>query len=725
MNKTDSLQYFDDIKISRQYFGARLIYFLLEASKAFKLFRNIMVIAIVSIFVFIWYIFLVLSQRLNIGSVLFCFIISELILLLSVIIFFRISFLLSSRFSMKLHVGMRDAALFFCPLICFSLGFFVSDIVVLFIFFFSELVLLAYYEKIVAGKKQHDLDIPRILNADEPIDAAFLNAKNLKKFNILGETRNAVLVEQDSLVEFRLNKKADEFTFALGLRETLDNCGKIAKIQVCLVDLRNKREVLFIKVFNPKSNYDERGWLDQRVKIDWTKIDFETHKFIVEAEEISEKKFSGCYFSEPRIINKNRKPKKIIFVVFDALRHDHVGCYGYSRNTTPHIDDFSDDGIIFRNAFVQGEWTLTSFMSFLTSLFPSSHGVYHPTLYQRLSEKNVTLPEILRKNGFVSKCYFTHKRLVSNFGFARGFDSHLFRQCDKENKIATSDDVLSHAIDTLSFHRDDDLFLMLHFFDTHQPCNPASPYTDLYDMTYAKEAVKDVRSFLLKNGASNFSERDVLNLIARCDAEVVRADKRFGQLIDYLKSTGQYEDALIIFTSDHGMPLNDHGNLTELKLLDEQVRVPLIIKFPESLIWKKLLKTDECFVNANIDVAPTILDVLNMDIPESLQGVSLLAVLQGAEKSCSKYAISESFFNNSYNVSIRDVNYRYNVSFPFDFCDFNEIKLDFSKEEIFKLGECGTEVAINNKEIDSVILNKYREIIKVHIQSSKKRKLSR
>ena len=90
-----------------------------------------------------------------------------------------------------------------------------------------------------------------------------------------------------------------------------------------------------------------------------------------------------------------KPPKGIILISLDTLRADHLSCYGYHRNTSPNIDAFAKEGILFENALVQSSWTLPSHMSIMTSLYPFSHGVEHGD--QQLSEDHLTLAELLRE----------------------------------------------------------------------------------------------------------------------------------------------------------------------------------------------------------------------------------------------------------------------------------------------------------------------------------------
>ncbi|MCK4852175.1 MAG: sulfatase, partial [Candidatus Omnitrophica bacterium] len=443
--------------------------------------------------------------------------------------------------------------------------------------------LYLYYEKRVAVKKQPDLDIPCALEADEAVDFIVRGEAVRKKIQINGDTRDAFILGPGEEVELTLLAKARNIKFAVGVRE-LSGQGRFPGTGVKVFEKKDgsERILLYAGHMDPSGDHNARNWAE--VDLELPAGGEERERSIVVSADPRDRSVKdgperSLCFAGPRISGRSA-PRKIILIVLDAVRADHVGCYGYARGLTPNIDELAGAGTRFSNAIVQGEWTLPSFMSMLTGMYPSAHHVYHHTRYHSLDKKVRTLPGVLRKNGFMTRSYFTHKRLMSHFGFARGFDSHLFRQCDKQWNTATADDVTDRALDMLEFHKHDDLFLMAHYFDTHQPCDPPSPYSGMFDKLYGSKVRKNVRQVLLEGKGQGFDEKDLYNLIARYDAEIFKVDLKVGIIVDHLKRTGQYDDAMIIVTADHGMLLNDHGSLTRITLFDETVRVPFIVKYP-------------------------------------------------------------------------------------------------------------------------------------------------
>ena len=651
----------------------RLLYLLLQYKKAIIEHKIIMGVGLFYLVVFTG--FIVSPEYLILAL--------QAMLIINFLVTTCLAVFLSQRFAIKLSAGIRDIMLGFIILITFGFGFMTGvHPYLLGLFVICSIALLVFYIKTLPSK-QRDIDIPNILPADKAVDIVLPKDSVFEKHEVFGDMRNCLLAKA-----FRLKEEADSIRLGIGIAETIKNYKHDIKVSIHIKDSLLREVLLFSKVFSPRKHYEERAWLDIDLDLDWKKTDFASHLFSIKVEDYNgNSKGLECYISEPRFKRGTHRPRKIIFAVFDALRHDHIG------DMTPHINSFSKDAVVFKNAFVQGEWTLTSFMSYLTSLYPSVHGVYHPTKQQDLHPSVITLPQILREEGFVTKCFYTHKRLISSDGFSRGFDSRLIRHTDKENKVADCDDVLSYAVDTLDLHKKDDLFLMLHFFDAHQPCSPPSPYSGKFDKTYGKPEIKSVRIHLLKNKNSDFNSRDIENLTARYDAEIYRQDKRFGQLIDNMKSTGQYDDAMIILASDHGMLLNDHESLIAIKLFDQTLKVPLIVKFPNSQG-----AVNDAIVQANIDVMPTILDTFGIK-----GGAS-----QGKSFTYNEFAISESLFNNCYTVSVRDTHYRYLVN------------TDSSEEELYRVFPDKPEEKLSGESVNKII-GKYRNKAKEHIKNMKLR----
>lgn len=186
-------------------------------------------------------------------------------------------------------------------------------------------------------------------------------------------------------------------------------------------------------------------------------------------------------------------PKGIILISLDILRADHLGTYGYHRNTSPHIDAFAKESIVFENAVVQSPWTLPSHMSIMTSLYPSSHGVV--VRNNRLDDEHVTLAELLREKGYRTAAFADGAFMKGDYGFKQGFDIY-----DGDNWIGIAR-ILPKARKWLEENKADPFFLFIHCYDIHDPYDPPPPYdTMFHDFNYTGNFVPSTNKREVKEG---------------------------------------------------------------------------------------------------------------------------------------------------------------------------------------------------------------------------------
>ena len=631
-----------------------------------------------------------------------------------------IALYISNRFSVLLTDGFKDS---FFILSAFGgyifINIFVSVLGPARGFIFTNLLviglsaaLVLFYVFRVMPKKLPNLTLALPADADRIIDIECGSYDHLsKKVRIDGDTRNAFLLNSGPGLRFYIKPDVKSIKTAVAYAYA---CGGSARIDLYESMKGSERRLIVSKHLNPSTNFETRGWCDLDLGI----VNSSAGTYLeIEHSSGGHESRGKSYIAHPRFSGTRKEPRKIIVIVADAVRSDHLGLYGYSRNTSPNIDKFGKDALKMENAMVQGEWTLPSFMSMMTSTYPSVHGVYHHEAHATLSKEIKTLPEALRENGFITRGIFTHMRLVPYFGFARGLDSHFFKQCDKENHVADADDVTLKAIDLLEFHKKDDLFLMMHYFDTHQPCIPSGTYNSLFKNDYKKDRIHDVRNKLLNDAGFVFGEDDIKDFMDSYDTEIFKVDMRFGMLIDYLKRSGQYENSCVIFLADHGMLLNDHGSMSAITLFDESMKVPFLVKFPQTAVVEKESVTD--FTSeACIDIMPTILDIYGMKIPQTCHGKSIRrVVMPGGNPGFKDHAISEYFFKDRYGVSVRDRSFRYTIIARFDIKDFRNYRNDMVKEELYSVNNNSPETLYKGRDEKSLV-EKYRGIIDAHIKNS-------
>jgi len=174
---------------------------------------------------------------------------------------------------------------------------------------------------------------------------------------------------------------------------------------------------------------------------------------------------------------KKRDKINVILIVIDALRADHLGCYGYQHDTSPSIDKLAKEGVLFTQAFSHGSATRIAVPSIFTSLYPSVHKVL--ILGASLADEFITLPEILKGNGYLTAA-FVGRQMTSFSNFSHRFDAYQLLESADVSRPGQSFLVRQKAMEWLKQKRSQPFFLFLHFNATHAPYNPPSYYKGLF-----------------------------------------------------------------------------------------------------------------------------------------------------------------------------------------------------------------------------------------------------
>ncbi len=311
----------------------------------------------------------------------------------------------------------------------------------------------------------------------------------------------------------------------------------------------------------------------------------------------------------------------VILIAADALRADRLGCYGYGRKTSPALDDFGREAVLFENAVSQAPWTLPSFASLFTSLYPSFHGTTDTDT--RLVPGLPALSVLLSRAGYTTMASVQNQFIFPRYGFADGFDFFFGPRGETE-------DQLSRTREWLGSGPRRPLFLFYHLLIPHAPYEAPAPFAGAF--RDGRPPVVDASNKGLKaleerrRPPSPAEFRDLVDLY---DERVLYLDSLVGGLLADLKRRGLYDDSLIIFLSDHGEQFLDHGLLMHAHTLyQEEVRIPLIIKWPRGRGPAGLRVGSRVL---GIDVAPTILEALEIAPPAEMQGRSLRPATTGKE----------------------------------------------------------------------------------------------
>ncbi len=337
----------------------------------------------------------------------------------------------------------------------------------------------------------------------------------------------------------------------------------------------------------------------------------------------------------------------VILISIDTLRADHLSCYGYRRSTTPRIDRFRRGAALFEQAIAHAPSTLPSHASIFTSLLPSHHGA-SVARSSGVDPGALTLTEILRREGYQTASFNGGIQLDPLYGLARGFDTYQSARPSVAgaevlvDPVDRFDHAVTEAMKWIRERKPGPFFLFLHTYETHHPYTPDPELLAPMDAGYAGSLPDDISIELLKrinDGELEVDEADLEHIVAAYDAELASVDAAFGKLMDFLERERLYDDAVIVVTSDHGEEFGEHGIVGwhAHSLYDELLRVPLLIKLPGSRGAGRSIDAQV----RGIDLAPTILDELELPIPPSFEGASLVPAIAGATEDPPEHAVSQ------------------------------------------------------------------------------------
>ena len=353
---------------------------------------------------------------------------------------------------------------------------------------------------------------------------------------------------------------------------------------------------------------------------------------------------AGCDRTEPP-----GKPP-VVLIMADTLRADYVGAYGFQGDVSPHVDALAAGGVVFENCVAQSPWTKPSIATLLTGLYPEVHkvltenGQYRDKSSRKLetdalSDDAATLAEQLKAEGYATAAFVANPWIRDGHGFGQGFD--VFDTEGADNEMPGSE-IVARALAWLE-ERDPDTpyFLYLHLMDVHGPYTAAEEhFAALAGSSAAAGPPAPLNEALYQRippylrapeWAQRPESRDVRVWRQRYAAGMRSLDAAVGSLFAQLRERGDFDDALVVFTSDHGEELYDHGRWDHgYSLFEHQVHVPLVVRFPEGRFAGKRVAP----VVGLVDVMPTILDVVGAEQPKGIQGQALTPVVasgQGVE----------------------------------------------------------------------------------------------
>jgi len=304
----------------------------------------------------------------------------------------------------------------------------------------------------------------------------------------------------------------------------------------------------------------------------------------------------------------DRSDVNVLFVLIDTLRSDRLSAYGYERDTSPALARLADGGLRFERQLSQSSWTKASMASMWTGMYPARNGV---TRFDDILSDSARMPaEILEEAGFKTVGLYRNGWVSPNFGFGQGFDvytrpapqpppANVRRENPTVKNVGTDEDVIRTAIEYLRVNGRDRWFLYLHLMDVHE-------------YTYDEE------SALFGGTYSDIYDNSIL----RTDGLL---DVLFGQLAE----AGLADKTLVVVTSDHGEAFRERGVEGHARrVYRETTEVPFIIGLPFRLEPGVVVTTR----SRNVDIWPTLLALLGLEVPDEIDGRSLVPEVLAAAR---------------------------------------------------------------------------------------------
>jgi choline-sulfatase len=319
----------------------------------------------------------------------------------------------------------------------------------------------------------------------------------------------------------------------------------------------------------------------------------------------------------------------VLLLTVDTFRPDRLSGQGNERKTSPHLDRLGEEGVVFEQTMSSSSWTTPGLMSVLTGLYAPTHAV--DVRGKSLRPNTETFATLLGKAGYAVPdiLYLSSIPNYQNLGLTNSYT-------DRDKYLPSGDEVLFRALEA---YRDSTFFLYYHYRNLHLPYKPSEAYEHLYTpegfdrSDFVRDKVETVQNNVtIPQGTVRFDPKDREWILGLYDGQIREMDETlFKPLAEKLKALGLYENTLVIVTADHGEELLEHGFIghpsTSFKgsAYDELLHIPLIMTYPNGL--PKNMRIGQQV--QNVDILPTVLDLLKLPIPETLQGRSLMPLIRG------------------------------------------------------------------------------------------------
>ncbi len=400
---------------------------------------------------------------------------------------------------------------------------------------------------------------------------------------------------------------------------------------------------------------------------------------------------AGRFSGQDARVATDRRPN-LLFLAVDTLRADHLSCYGYERPTSPHIDSLAAQGAIFSQAAAHSSATGPSHASLLTSTPLIDHGVLRNG--DRLGARRVSLAEVLRAHGYACAGFSTNGVIGLDAAFDQGFQSYFAsrsKHAIHEWDAGKSDpaqwllrlplpkllrrwrggDVVTDAAVSWLRRRgaEGPFFLWVQWLDPHSPYEPGAAHRGRFSDSALQGQIDGSHATLetVRKRERIPAAEEIEQLVALYDEEIAQVDAEIGRMLEVLEEQGLRESTMVVLWADHGENMYQHhaahgadsasgGNafFHSRQLYESLLRVPLIVRWPRRIPAGRRIDAPV----ATVDIAPTVLDLLELPPAPTFTGVSVAAALPADGQTPARAPIAELYHLDTKSVAIRHASWK-------------------------------------------------------------------
>ena len=358
------------------------------------------------------------------------------------------------------------------------------------------------------------------------------------------------------------------------------------------------------------------------------------------------------------------KDAPALLISIDTLRADRLGCYGYTRGTSPALDAFARECVLFEDVYAPSCKTAESHMSLFTSLPVTAHGISNASdrlgiPLRELCDNRLTLGQMLNRGGYWNTAEACGGNLLPQMGFARGFQGRF------DSRLRDVKDLVDATLQQVDAGRAQErpLFAFMHTYQVHGPYIPPPEFRqrfapeprgvigqrvqELEHVPFAQLGLAVSTDFW--DGVEQFGPEDAAYLSDLYDGEIAYTDQEIGRLLDELRTRGVLDSMVVVILSDHGEEFAEHGDYQHDQLYGECLHVPLLVHLPGG----QLGGTKVSGLASLLDVLPTLLELLGVAPGTQLAGRSLVPAMQSGRTPNQPVLSERTMFADAYQAALR------------------------------------------------------------------------